>query len=352
MKTPDRRWYRTPERGAVRGEHGQIASNFRSHFRAAEVELDESIIAKTPAKEDNDAWLESLGFNISVLKISDERNDEAENRHPNMSAGAEFVEPDDEGTFPKPTATGPSAQRPRSLFRDVEPSFTIRPSTNAIACNSPRGDRSTRIEEVDQDRDRAVMRTLAELQEAGIGTPRGSRRHTDLNCVTSSCSQEPKEDFLTPSRVSSARRRRASARVSTRELRALFEAQGQEGVKSEAGSASARRSARKSLVSRSIDLRETFESQDNPTKQVEPVGAAVVLSPVRATKQQRAALGSENIVTPVRRSLRISQKHTPALKIPDLEEQSAERLDSANYAYVPNPSLKERLDMEPRTPIR
>ncbi|CDF35997.1 unnamed protein product [Chondrus crispus] len=183
-----------------------------------------------------------------------------------------------------------------------------------------------------------------------IGRPTAtSRRHTDWRLETNSTTESTvNEAALTPARVKSARKsRRASARVSVRELRALAEGQESMGFKAEKATPVSKRKtrSRRSMAAVDVDGRKTDQADGNLAT------ANFVLSPVRATKQQREVLGSESIVTPVRRSLRISMRHVPVVKIDDVGEHNAERLESADYAFLPNQSLPEKVAVE-RKPIR
>ena len=188
------------------------------------------------------------------------------------------------------------------------------------------------------------------MRESMIGRPTAtSRRHTDWRLEANSTTESTiNEATLTPARVKSARKsRRASARVSVRELRALAEGQESMGIKAEKATPVSKRKTRSRRSMAAVDGagQKTEQADGNLAT------ANFVLSPVRATKQQREVLGSESIVTPVRRSLRISMRHVPVVKIDDVGEHNAETLESADYAFLPNQSLSEKVDVEGK-PIR
>ena len=68
-----------------------------------------------------------------------------------------------------------------------------------------------------------------------------------------------------------------------------------------------------------------------------PAAHVVVLTPMRANKHQRASLGADQVLTPVRRSLR---KSTP---FKSMNSNNLNRvLAESNYAYTPNASLNPR----------
>lgn len=308
------RLFRTPERPQSRGERGSLA-NARPHTPLQEPVFDETLIEKTPAKGENDQWLASLGFDLSLLTLTD-NNHHVENQNPNLSI-APHPAPDFEKLSPTQAPVLDPLRPPICLSQNILTDAARRP-------------------------------------DPGVPRPTALRRHTDLNARLQADMFAETADPVTPSRLGSARKgRRASARVSARELRGLLDVQEAVENAKEIDLSDMRKSARKARNRRSMRLQlGPVEMGGLPVDVVEPTGATVMLSPVRATREQKEALGSENIVTPVRRSLRISQRHAPAIPFPDLGGQNAERLDSANYAYLPNPSLEGKLANEIRTPLR
>lgn len=152
---------------------------------------------------------------------------------------------------------------------------------------------------------------------------------------------ENREEFVTPGRIRSSRKsRRASARVSTRELKALFDTQDGVGFEDD--------EVREGLIS---GTERTVKEAEATAGGRGTASANVVLTPVRASKQMRDALGSEKIVTPVRRSLRISRRHLETVGV-DVAEHNSARLESADYAFLPNRSIKERVSVRMKTPLR
>lgn len=421
--------------------------------------FDEDRISKTPAKGRNDEWLASLGFDLSLLKLSAQSDDQGiENRHPNLfdarlSPRSFTLKPS-----PRRSTPMPSPQRLAMPVRDVKPAVHETSTTsmlprlshvatplavreqNIIDAPEPRADTSlsdlyvessVSTEYVDESHQAATNRenfratpdgateetspfeatvpeitiaspasesstarlTMPPPHDAVVGTPKVARRHTELAYETSTATDavfrtpksrpsssrrdaplgKPKtprrhtdwrvesataaescglDPIVTPGRVRSARKsRRSSARVSTRELRALVEAQESMGIKTD------------DTQGTPLSTRKTRGRQSSTVKMEGGAGAMepnsehlstanFVLSPVRATKQQKEALGSEKIVTPVRRSLRISMRHVPIIEIDDVGEHNAERLESADYAFLPNRNLKEKVDVDRKNPLR
>lgn len=180
-----------------------------------------------------------------------------------------------------------------------------------------------------------LMLSLERGNEEKHRTPRGQRDWRSHG------EGEEREMVVTPGRVRSSRKsRRASARVSTRELKALLE--GQERMRLESDEAS----GGSELISE-----RAVSDVEGTARGMATLSANVVLSPVRATKQMRDVLGSEKIVTPVRRSLRISRRHLKAIDV-DIAQHNSARLESVDYAFLPNRSIKERVSVKMNTPLR
>lgn len=197
-------------------------------------------------------------------------------------------------------------------------------------------------------------RQSSAMRDAPIGAPLGSRRHTDWCARTASkavTDSTAPESMVTPVRLRSARKSmRTSARVSTRELRALVDAQESMGIIPDIDAHGPPGSTRKARARRSVAKVETAPGMKDPVTE-KLATANYILSPVRATRQQKEVLGSERIVTPVRRSLRISRRHIPIVEINDVGEHNAERLESADYAFLPNRNLREKVDVDAKKPL-
>ncbi|PXF47360.1 hypothetical protein BWQ96_02840 [Gracilariopsis chorda] len=75
-----------------------------------------------------------------------------------------------------------------------------------------------------------------------------------------------------------------------------------------------------------------------PTAKTSKAGTNVFLTPVRASRKQRAQLGADTIVTPVRRSLRLT-RNTEQLVPIDEPKGRARMLEAFDFAYTPNRNL-------------
>eukprot|EP01104_Vermistella_antarctica_P019287 TRINITY_DN7491_c0_g1_i2.p1 TRINITY_DN7491_c0_g1~~TRINITY_DN7491_c0_g1_i2.p1 ORF type:complete len:738 (-),score=140.69 TRINITY_DN7491_c0_g1_i2:54-2267(-) len=82
------------------------------------------------------------------------------------------------------------------------------------------------------------------------------------------------------------------------------------------------------------DLLDTHESDTATSDETEDAGSAVVLTALRATPRMREALGVDQTLTPVRRSLRLAS-NSPA------RQNVAQLLNNTEYAYSPNRALHE-----------
>eukprot|EP00177_Eucheuma_denticulatum_P008719 GFKZ01015846.1.p1 GENE.GFKZ01015846.1~~GFKZ01015846.1.p1 ORF type:complete len:518 (-),score=91.64 GFKZ01015846.1:1211-2590(-) len=141
------------------------------------------------------------------------------------------------------------------------------------------------------------------------------------------CKSAAKEVMTTPGRVKSGRKsRRKSARVSTRELKGLLE-----GIDGAVG----------------VDGKRE-EVDGGGTGAGDEKGGSVMLSEMRTPRQVRSALGAETVVTPVRRSLRISRRLGAAAVV----ERNSKKLELADYAYMPNKNLGERGGARVKMPLR
>lgn len=125
---------------------------------------------------------------------------------------------------------------------------------------------------------------------------------------------------VTPRRLQASSRRQ-SMMISQRELGSLASASNLE-----------------QLNSSSLQSSHPFEISLPPTA-TSKAGTNVFLTPVRASRKQRAQLGADTIVTPVRRSLRLS-RHTEQLVPLDEPRGRARMLETFDFAYTPNRNLQ------------
>lgn len=259
-----------------------------------DVQWQEKDIAATPAKEDNDKWLESLGIDLAALKIAHNVR-AAENCHPNRMGD----------TTPKKSMRG-TAQKASGGVVEVGSCTPARP---------PRCLGESAVE------DRAASKLLDDMRRAPKRTPGKGRRQ--------------------------------SSRVSSRELRAMMEGNGLEMVSSPRASAGNGRVPRTQAGrSASFTAAGTVDSKARfAGAGFENAGTEVVLTPMRASRQQREALGADHVMTPVRRSRRKSTLATvpvnlAALEIPDSKQNL---LESCEYAFAPNPMI---VNADPLSSVR
>lgn len=432
--------FRTPERPPAT-THRPRGISHHEHF-------DEDRISRTPAKDRNDEWLASLGFDLELLKLSARRGTRREkaaeeNRDPNIVEDYQMSPPK---YTPKrtplrismlkrtPSAAEQQERAPLAMRSDI-PTFDLQESAPCVApISEAAADSSTLIEErgnhtsdksfrAEQEKvhrsdatfsvydfsegryppahttleeksvfsfsedsashsnvstgevtlstppqqrrpaalssavygtaNEAVFRTPAARPPSGMRDSRIIRSAVALKGRTNSyldtsstAGSTTTETTLTPARIRSAKKsRRASARISARELRALAEGHESMGIEAEIAREATPMSTRRTRSRRSIEV---TPSAGHVVERGHGKFATAnfVLSPVRPTKQQKEALGSESIVTPVRRSMRISMRHVPMMKIDNVKEHNAEKLESANYAFLPNQNLPEIVSVE------
>ncbi|CAN8066437.1 unnamed protein product [Agarophyton chilense] len=227
-------------------------------------------ISRTPARTENDRWLKQFGIDISLLRIYDSDEDDAqqqakdENQHPNLTPS-------------RPTQPREKVIKPEPV--EVPLSFPTPPS---ISSHLP-----------------------AQLSPMNDENP-------------------AKNQPITPRRLQSARSRRQSLKISQREIISLIE----------------------EVESADVCL----QRQQQPVQRTQPtpialssnkdiVGSNVFLTPVRASRKQRLELGADTVVTPVRRSLRLSKRNDKLAPI-DQPEARARMLQQFGFTYTPNHSLQ------------
>lgn len=268
---------KTPDRPKVRVESGRL----RSRTGADDMVFNKDYISQTPSKEKNDEWLEGFGINLSLLRLTESEEEVDENRNPNIT---------------------PKEEKRSYRSRAISNVHELKMST---------------------------LQSVPPLSE-GLPSQRTSRRMTDFhgNATPGRCRrgrQSMAAAPITAARSESARKsRRSSARVSSREMRALMESASE--VKRASSSESEGR-----------DSPNCSEESGQPLR-----GSEVFLTPVRASRRQKASLGTENVVTPVRRSLRISRRNVSGVAA-NSDEGRAELLEANNYAYIPNRSIQANI---------
>lgn len=398
--------FRTPLPNAKCLEN-EITPSSKRHTKGL-VPFDEDVIAQTPSREDNDKWLENFGIDISLLKMvdeefapllkqRDEQNDE--NMNPNhmldgrlspgrtpakTTIGSPYYMRKFPGfSIPKSDEKSPGSSNvmkaslsphnteldpcPLSLMRPHTPSIT--PSRNSLPRTPPPRKTPSRNSNGEaQMVNFAHARLAAAKQPSRIPrAPRsGQASQTSPSAKTGafaflSREEMKKEDAIkdekplvsilkvesrtprriatlednTPERARSVRRhRRSSVRISTRELRAIQEAQDRD----ESDEEKLPRPQKRTSITINQNLGVEVGIQG---------GSSIVYTPVRATRKQRELLGADTVVTPVRRSLRLSRRslegEIPAVGIAkkkDLDKTERTRLlESSDYAYVPNNNL-------------
>lgn len=211
--------------------------------------LDKERIANTPSKEKNDEWLEGFGIDISLLRLTDELPG-AENSHPNITPSKSDgkVQPSPERIPHAKSSKDTTASAPLPLE----------------GCITPKARRTRRYTDI--------------FEEARSGVV-----HPGLSCSRA---------------VSVRKHRRASVRVSSREMRGIMDGKVDGG-----------------------------EDMRNRT-----TGTEVCLTPVRASRKQREELGADIVVTPVRRSLRLTRRRESDLPTSAI-------LEAHNFAFAPNRNL-------------
>ena len=84
---------------------------------------------------------------------------------------------------------------------------------------------------------------------------------------------------------------------------------------------------------------EVEEQKPVPVAEEPLASSVVVLAPVPASQKQKKALGSSKILTPVRRSTRLS---TSTRMVPLNDESLSQVLEETGYAYSPNLSVQKK----------
>ncbi|KAI0560402.1 hypothetical protein FGB62_113g125 [Gracilaria domingensis] len=215
-------------------------------------------ISHTPARADNDVWLEQFGIDISLLRIydSDDQHEQPchsndENQHPNLT---------------------PSRQS-------------------------------------------AVLRSARGLKATCISEP------FELRSAFSSPEQESwSNQPITPRRLPAARSRRQSVKISQRELISIKQEPSLEP-----------------LPPKSSEPKQPLNADLGSSNTT--TGSNLFLTPVRASRKQRLELGADTVVTPVRRSLRLSTKHQNLAPI-DQPQARTRMLEQFGFTYTPNHSLQ------------
>lgn len=340
----------------VRRPHEEALKIINNEPEEGFIPFDEDAIAATPKKEDNDKWLQNFGIDVSLLQqlakkheailsnrtgsdlsditgISSLTNTPARkntpfrlnppHQHPTSSYLNEVDDENDENEDEGVEQNMEERKNKREEFsKENEKDVIVNENENRKTSASRVLFADNPPSRIPRPRKRSELGTKKVLSPS----PKSSMPSSIPPAIPSAV---PLSTDTSTSAVSSHRRRRTS-RVSLRELREL----------------------------RLDNDNDITEDDDENKKFTEAVGSSVFLTPLRASRKQREVLGTDTVVTPVRRSIRLSSRLVPPTNkkegkgIENKEEytsvpiapaphsaQRAELLSKSDYAFAPNRNL-------------
>lgn len=299
--------------------------------RTALVAFQQDAIAQTPSKEENDRWLANFGIDIALLRLVNEQYG------PLLRAKRE--------SNPEPASL--PATSVTDVTDEVQDVVEFNEENDSPAIVVPIAN-SAQLVPAGFDKsglggaNRTENATPLFIREETVTPPTPPSQHMALREITPT---------RRPTRIPRAPRTPRTPRT-PRDIPLILPSQLAPTqiprITKQGGDLAERRKRRSSAR---VCMRELQDLNATPQDAKYTTGSTVFLTPVRATRKQRDMLGTDTIVTPVRRSLRLSRRYQPAVNTVadssprrntddgEPSSQDSQQLVGSDDVYAPNEHL-------------